>query len=79
MTSSKQIAIIGAGHNALVCACYLAKAGHDVTVYERRSRVGGAVNTEELWPGYQVDASYSRSEYTGCYNPNVNRVSSKSD
>ena len=55
MTSSKQIAIIGAGHNALVCACYLAKAGHDVTVYERRSRVGGAVNTEELWPGYQVD------------------------
>lgn len=55
MTSSTRIAIIGAGHNALVCACYLAKAGHDVTVFERRSRVGGAVNTEELWPGYQVD------------------------
>jgi phytoene dehydrogenase-like protein len=55
MTSSKQIAIIGAGHNALVCACYLAKAGHEVAVYERRSRVGGAVNTEEVWPGYQVD------------------------
>ncbi len=44
-----RIAIIGAGHNALVCACYLAKEGHDVTVYERRSRVGGAVNTEEMW------------------------------
>src|SRR5205823_7742480 len=51
----KRIAIVGAGHNALVCACYLARAGHDVTVFERRSRVGGAVNTEELWPGYLVD------------------------
>ncbi|HVF98350.1 MAG TPA: NAD(P)/FAD-dependent oxidoreductase, partial [Chloroflexia bacterium] len=50
-----RIAVIGAGHNALVCACYLAKAGHDVTAYESRSRVGGAVNTEELWPGYRVD------------------------
>src|SRR6476646_2622523 len=52
---SKKIAIIGAGHNALVCACYLAKAGHDVSVFEGRSRVGGAVNTEEMWGGYQVD------------------------
>ncbi|MBF6612390.1 MAG: NAD(P)/FAD-dependent oxidoreductase [Chloroflexi bacterium] len=50
-----RIAVVGAGHNALVCACYLAKAGHAVTVYERRSRVGGAVNTEEMWGGYQVD------------------------
>ena len=55
MTSRKRIAVIGAGHNALVCACYLAKAGHEVTVFERRSRVGGAVNTEEMWGGYQVD------------------------
>ena len=55
LSNMKRIAIIGAGHNALVCACYLAKAGHDVTVYERRSRVGGAVNTEEMWGGYQVD------------------------
>ena len=44
MSDRKQIAIICAGHNALVCACYLAKAGHDVAVFERRSRVGGAVN-----------------------------------
>jgi phytoene dehydrogenase-like protein len=55
VTSKNRIAIIGAGHNALVCACYLAKAGHEVTVFERRSRIGGAVNTEEMWPGYQVD------------------------
>ena len=52
MTHKRQIAIIGAGHNSLVCACYLTKARHDVAVYERRLRVGGAVNTEELWPGY---------------------------
>ncbi len=49
MTSRKKVAIVGAGHNALVCACYLAKAGHEVTVFERRSRPGGAVNTEEMW------------------------------
>jgi len=55
VVKQSKIAIVGAGHNALVCACYLARAGHDVTVYERRSQVGGAVNTEELWPGYQVD------------------------
>jgi phytoene dehydrogenase-like protein len=46
---------VGAGHNALVCACYLAGEGHDVSVFERRSRVGGAVNTEEMWDGYRVD------------------------
>lgn len=51
MPAGKRIAVVGAGHNALVCACYLAKAGHDVTVFERRSRVGGAVNTEEMWQG----------------------------
>lgn len=55
IATRKIIAIVGAGHNALVCACYLAKAGYEVTVYERRSRVGGAVNTEEMWGGYQVD------------------------
>lgn len=55
MTSRKKIAIVGAGHNALVCACYLARAGHEVAVFERRPRVGGAVNTEEMWGGYQVD------------------------
>ena len=60
MASSKIIAIVGAGHNALVCACYLAKAGHDVAVFERRSRVGGAVNTEFMW-GDVVDATLSDS------------------
>ncbi|WNZ54930.1 FAD-dependent oxidoreductase [Microbulbifer sp. MKSA007] len=37
----KDYVIIGGGHNGLVCACYLAKAGKKVTILERRSIVGG--------------------------------------
>jgi phytoene dehydrogenase-like protein len=47
--------IIGAGHNALVCAAYLAKAGHKVMLLERRHTVGGAVVTEEIVPGFRFD------------------------
>ncbi|MDQ4077952.1 MAG: NAD(P)/FAD-dependent oxidoreductase [Chloroflexota bacterium] len=47
--------IVGGGHNGLICAAYLARAGLRVVVLERRTIVGGAVMTEELWPGYQVD------------------------
>ncbi len=45
------VAIIGAGHNGLVAAAYLARAGLSVEVSERRDIVGGACVTEELWPG----------------------------
>ena len=45
--------IIGGGHNGLVCAYYLAKAGLKVTVLERRSVVGGAAVTEEFHPGFR--------------------------
>lgn len=51
--------IVGAGHNGLVCACYLAKAGRKVLVLERRPVVGGAVCTEEIWPGYKIDIGSS--------------------
>jgi len=44
---------VGAGHNGLVCACYLAKAGLKVTVLERRAVVGGAAVTEEFHPGFR--------------------------
>ncbi len=47
--------IVGAGHNGLTCAAYLAKAGLRVLVLERREQVGGAVYTEEIWSGYKVD------------------------
>jgi phytoene dehydrogenase-like protein len=49
--------IIGAGHNGMVCAAYLAKAGLKVTALERRSVVGGPVVTEELWPGYRISVA----------------------
>ena len=47
------VIIIGAGHNGLVCACYLAKAGLKVRVLERRGVVGGAAVTEEFHPGFR--------------------------
>jgi phytoene dehydrogenase-like protein len=51
--------IVGAGHNGLICACYLAKAGKRVLVLERRPIVGGAVCTEEIIPGYRFDVGSS--------------------
>src|SRR3954454_2969246 len=45
------VAIIGAGHNGLVCAAYLARAGLPLEGFERRDVVGGACVTEELLPG----------------------------
>jgi phytoene dehydrogenase-like protein len=44
--------VIGAGHNGLVCAGYLAKAGMRVLVLERRDRPGGAADTAEIGPGF---------------------------
>ncbi len=44
------IVIIGAGHNGLVCACYLLKAGYSVLLLERRSVPGGGATTEEAMP-----------------------------
>ena len=55
----RDVVIVGAGHNALVAACYLARAGLDVEVVERRGVVGGAVSTVERFPGYQMDVGSS--------------------
>jgi len=47
------VIVVGAGHNALVCAAYLAEAGLDVAVVERRHEVGGGASTEEMCaPGF---------------------------
>ncbi|MEO6351344.1 MAG: NAD(P)/FAD-dependent oxidoreductase [Candidatus Limnocylindrales bacterium] len=46
--------VIGAGHNGLVCAAYLARAGRRVLVLERREHVGGMAETTELAPGVRV-------------------------
>jgi phytoene dehydrogenase-like protein len=45
--------IVGGGHNGLVCAAYLARAGRRVLVLERRDRIGGAAVTEEVFPGFR--------------------------
>ncbi|GAA5206766.1 phytoene desaturase family protein [Microbacterium kyungheense] len=55
------VAIVGGGHNALVAAAYLARAGHRVIVLERLSHVGGAAVSERPWAG--VDARLSRYSY----------------
>ncbi len=49
--------IIGGGHNGLVTAAYLAKAGKSVCVLERRHVLGGCATTEELWPGFKVSTA----------------------
>lgn len=46
--------IIGGGHNGLVAAAYLAKAGKKVCILERRDILGGCSSTEELWPGFKI-------------------------
>jgi len=51
--NSNDIIIIGGGHNGLVAACYLAKAGLKTLVLERREVVGGAAVTEEIHPGFR--------------------------
>lgn len=50
---AKKAVIIGGGHNGLVCAAYLAKAGIKVTVLEKRPVLGGAAVTEEFYPGFR--------------------------
>src|SRR5688500_14351103 len=55
----RDVVVIGAGHNALVAACYLARAGLDVEVVERRDVVGGAVSTVERFPGFHMDVGSS--------------------
>src|SRR5215510_10815140 len=49
----RDVVIVGAGHNGLTCAAYLAAAGLDVLVLEQNGVVGGAAVTEEFHPGFR--------------------------
>ena len=62
MSATYDLIVIGGGHNGLVTAAYLARAGLKVLVLERREVLGGACVTEELWPGFKVStAAYVNS------------------
>ena len=59
MSASYDAIVVGAGHNGLVAAAYLARAGRRVLVIERRDVLGGAAVSENVWPGWTVStASY---------------------
>src|SRR4030065_1042636 len=53
MSENYDVIVIGAGHNGLPAAAYLAKAGKKVLVLERRPVFGGAAVTEEIYPGFK--------------------------
>ena len=57
--SRDRVVVVGAGHNGLVAACYLAREGLDVEVVEQDTVVGGAASTVERFPGYRMDRGSS--------------------
>ncbi len=70
MSAAQSIVIIGGGHNALVTAFYLARAGHKPVVLERRGTVGGAAITDEFHSGFRCS---TLAHTTGPLRPDVAR------
>ena len=68
MSSNYDTIIIGAGHNGLVAASYLAKAGQKVLVLEKRSALGGAAGTEEAFPGFKMNVG---AEHAHLFRPEI--------
>jgi phytoene dehydrogenase-like protein len=68
LAASRDVVIIGAGHNGLVAANYLARAGLHVVIVERADRVGGACVTDEVAPGFHVSAA---AYVSGLFRPQI--------
>lgn len=68
--SAYDAVVVGAGHNGLVCAAYLARAGLRVVVLERREVIGGMAETSEPWPGVRV---YTLAHTVGRFRPAIAR------
>src|SRR3972149_11123616 len=66
--AESDVVIIGAGHNGLVAANYLARAGLRVIVVERTDRVGGVCVTDEIAPGFKVSAA---AYVSGLFRPQI--------
>ena len=56
--------IIGAGHNGLVCAAYLAKSGQRVLVLEASDSIGGLAASREFHPGFRASVAHSLSHFS---------------